>query len=79
MTQFELNPKNLIKMTIAVICVIGTIILISFAGSAFEGVDAEEIVIIQDPIDGELHVYTTPGLKYQNFGTATRYQKSSQF
>ncbi|MDA2936129.1 SPFH domain-containing protein [Patescibacteria group bacterium AH-259-L05] len=48
-------------------------------GRVFEGVDAEEIVVIQDPIDGELHWYTDPGLKFQKFGRVTRYRKSSQF
>jgi regulator of protease activity HflC (stomatin/prohibitin superfamily) len=31
-------------------------------------VPADRIYVVKDPIDGELHVYTTPGIKNQNFG-----------
>lgn len=55
------------------------IFCISMAGRFGEDVDAGEIVVIQDPIDGELHIYTEPGWVNQNFGTATHYKKSFQF
>lgn len=55
------------------------VILILFAltaGKLFEHVDADEIVVIQSPISGTLTWYTTPGLKWQGWGTVTRYRKS---
>lgn len=55
------------------------ILLVSFSGKLFEEVGAGEIVVIQDPIDGELHIYTSQGLKPQYFGTVTHYKKSFQF
>lgn len=55
------------------------IFCISMAGRFGEDVDAGEIVVIQDPIDGELHFYTEPGWVNQNFGIATHYKKSFQF
>jgi hypothetical protein len=45
----------------------------------FENVAAGEIVVMQDPVDGELHVWKTPGLQWQNFGKTTHYERSKQF
>jgi hypothetical protein len=42
-------------------------------------VGADEIVIKQDLIGGQLHVWDTPGVHWQNFGTITRYKRSAQF
>lgn len=47
--------------------------------SAFEFVEADQICIIQDPVDGELHLYVEPGLYWQNFGTVTKYEKEFQY
>lgn len=47
--------------------------------NVWENVDATEIVVIQDPIDGELHVYTEPGTKWQLFGKITRYPRRAQY
>lgn len=49
------------------------------AGKLWEDVDAGEIVVIQDPVDGELHVYKSSGLRWQGWGKATHYKKSNQF
>lgn len=62
--------------------VLGIILLVflfAFSGGAYEQNDAGEIVIIQDPFDGELHVYTQPGYQPQFWGKATHYKKSNQF
>lgn len=48
-------------------------------GKLWEDVDAGEIVVIQDPIDGELHVYKAPGMVWQGWGKVTHYKKSGQF
>lgn len=48
-------------------------------GSIWEDVGAGEIVVVQDPIDGELHVYTQPGMVSQSLGKATHYKKSFQY
>jgi hypothetical protein len=47
--------------------------------SIVEQVEADELVIMQDPLDGELHFWTQPGLYLQAFGRVTTYRKSSQF
>jgi regulator of protease activity HflC (stomatin/prohibitin superfamily) len=51
------------------------LLAVFFSGNLFESVDANEIVVIQDPIDGELHWYTTAGIKWQGFGQVTTYHK----
>lgn len=55
------------------------IMVFTFAGRSFEDIDAGEIVVIQDPIDGELHVYKTSGIVWQGGGKATHYKKSNTF
>lgn len=67
------------KVITGVIGAILVAVLLIFSGKIFENVGADEIVVIQDPIDGELHWYTTPGIKYQNFGKSTHYPKSFQY
>lgn len=46
--------------------------------SLFEDVPADEIVVNQVPVSGELQFWVNPGLKAQMFGSTTQYQKSVQ-
>jgi regulator of protease activity HflC (stomatin/prohibitin superfamily) len=41
-----------------------------------ETVDSDEIMVLQDPFDGELHVYSSAGMYWQGFGKVTKYKKS---
>jgi hypothetical protein len=41
-------------------------------------VGADEVCVKQDLIGGQLHVWDTPGVHWQNFGTVTRYKRSAQ-
>lgn len=52
-----------------------TFVVVIQMGRVVENVGAGEIVVIQDAFDGELHWYTTPGVKPQMFGSVTTYQK----
>ena len=55
-------------------------IILYAANKTVINVDADEIVVTQDPLDGELHVHTTAGLKNQNFGNVVGiYPKWDQF
>lgn len=65
------------KVVISAIGAIVVIVLLIFSGKVFESVDANEIVVIQDPFDGELHWYSTQGIKWQLLGKVVRYQKRS--
>lgn len=76
--------KQVKKIIIGIVSVIILIFLATYAGKLMEDVQANEIVVIQDPIDGELHVYIGGtveggGLVAQNFGKATHYKKSFQY
>lgn len=48
-------------------------------GSIVENVDADEILVIQDRIDGDLHWYIDAGLKWQLFGKPTKYPKRDKY
>ena len=63
------------KMLAVGLSVFALIVVVSLSGMIIENVDAKEIVVIQDPIDGEFHWYTTAGIKLQGFGTVTSYPK----
>lgn len=71
-----MNPK---KIIIAAVSAILLIIGVSMIGRLWENVDAGEVVVIQDPWDGELHVFKNPGVVWQGLGKATHYKKSNQF
>lgn len=58
-----------------VVLVVGLIVV----GNMVTTVNADEIVVKQDIIGGQLHVWDTPGVHWQNFGTITRYKRSAQF
>ena len=59
--------------------VLALFLLLFSATSIVENVDSGEIVVIQDVWDGDLHVYTEPGVVFQGFGTVTTYHHSNQF
>jgi regulator of protease activity HflC (stomatin/prohibitin superfamily) len=70
------NPKRVFILGILVVLAI-----IAFFASfqIVENNNADEIMVIQSPISGELSWYTTAGWKPQWFGKVTVYQKRSQF
>lgn len=65
------------KITTIALVVLALILVRVAAAMIFEGVNADEILVVQDPFDGELHWYTTAGLKWQGFGKVTHYKKRS--
>ena len=67
------------RIVISAVAFIVVIILLIFSSKVFESVDANEIVVIQDPFDGELHWYAAQGIKWQGLGKVTRYQKRSVY
>ena len=76
----KIEDTSLIKLilkigAVVVIVIVGLILVLNTATT----VGADEIVIKQDVIGGDLHVWNTPGVHWQNFGTITRYKRSAQF
>lgn len=67
-----LSPRRtIVGISLAVVAVLVLVV----SGRLVHEVGADEIVVIQSPIDGRLDWYTTPGLKWQGFGTVTTYLK----
>ena len=48
------------------------------AGSVFENLEAENVMVIQAPFSGKLTWYVTPGWKWQWFGSITKYKKRDE-
>lgn len=71
----EENGRSLGRMILSVGGVILLVVSLTLAGKVFENVDADEIVVVQDWGDGELHWHVTPGIKWQGFGKVSTYQK----
>lgn len=53
------------------------IVIFTLSGNIVESVDADEIVVIQSPLEGRLDWYTNAGIYPQWFGKVTAYKKRS--
>ena len=71
-----MNTRKIILGSLAMFC-LTLLFVMSFR--LVENVDAGENVVIQDPYDGEIHVYKSPGIVWQGLGKVTHYKKSNQF
>jgi len=60
-----------------VLVVVLLFVFMLLLGTVFENVDADEIMVVQHPTNGELTWYTTPGIQWQGFGKVTIYRKMS--
>ena len=69
------------RMGIFGLVIVGVLLVagVFAAGQLVENVDAREIMVLQDPIDGELHVFITSGLKPQLFGKVTKYPRRQEY
>lgn len=73
--EFEANKGKIIKIGSVIL---GLIFFLIFITKMFETVGVSEIVVVQYP-NGTLEVYNSPGIKFQGFGSLTRYKKSFQY
>lgn len=71
-----MGVKKTLALVVAGVMLLAVIVL---SGKVVENVNANEIVVIQDPIDGELHWYTSAGIKWQGFGRVTAYPKRAVY
>lgn len=53
---------------------VAIVLIIAFAGKLIETLDAGEVMVIQH-VGGELECHTTPGPKWQGFGTVQKYPR----
>jgi regulator of protease activity HflC (stomatin/prohibitin superfamily) len=65
----------IVKLVLGVFGLVMGTVMISYMLTT---VSADEIVVKQDMVGGTLHVWDTPGVHWQNFGTITRYKRSAQ-
>ena len=63
----------------SVVGVVGCLGLIAVCCGTITTVNAEEIVIKQNAIDGKLNFWTQPGVYNRAFGRTTHYKKSTQY
>jgi hypothetical protein len=69
--------KKFIK--IGAIVLVSLILIITFTSNTFITVHADEIVVKQNAIDGDLQLWLKAGLQNKMFGKTTEYKKSSQY
>jgi len=62
-----------------VAAVIGLIAVPVVLSNLWTNLDAHEIMVIQAPVSGALHVYTDSGWKWQGFGKVTKYPRRAQY
>lgn len=67
------------KLLITASSVLAGIVFLITSFNSIINVDAKEIVVVQQPISGDLNVYTEPGWQWQAFGKVTAYPRRAQF
>ena len=61
------------------VLIVAIFVLSGTSKSLWEHLDAQHVMIVQSPVSGKLTLYVTPGIKWQGFGTVTKYPKRSQY
>jgi hypothetical protein len=74
-----INLENINVSKKLILAVVLGVFTLAFAGQFYENVDAHELMVLQDPVDGDLHIYTTPGWKPQWFGKVTKYPLRAEY
>lgn len=72
----RLSPARVFLLMAAVVVVVAAV---AFSGMLVESLNADQIMVVQSPVQGTLTWYTTPGWKWQGFGKITKFQKREQF
>jgi hypothetical protein len=76
----EFEREKMVRKGLGGIALIAMLLIGSCAMvGVVESVDAGEIMVIQDAMDGELHFYTSPGIKAQWWGRVTNYKKRATY
>jgi hypothetical protein len=71
-----MNGKSIITLALSGVALVA---LLVFTPQLIESLDNSKVMVIQNPITGELTWHDTGGIKWQGFGTVTKYPKQSQF
>lgn len=67
-----MNPQRLLIVGGAIV---SFLFILIFGGKIWQDVDADQIIVVQSPLSGKLTWHTTPGVKWQGFGSVTAYDK----
>lgn len=67
------------KIVATIFTIVGLVLCIAFSSQFVENVDSGEIMVVQSPISGKLTWHREAGLKWQGWGTVTKYKKLEQF
>lgn len=68
-----------LRIVAIVVSIVIALVLIIGVNTAWVNVKANEIVVIQAPVSGELTVATEPGWKWRGMGTTTAYPRRGHF
>ena len=79
MDRFDDSRGHMVRNGIGIFVAVCLVFTVLASSKIWENVDAEYIMILQDPIDGEIHCFTDPGIKVQGFGKITYYPKRDYF
>lgn len=71
--------NNVFKTVTAIVAGVVVLIMILSIGTLVENVPADEFVVIQSPVSGNLKWYFEPGIKWQGWGKVTNYKRSAQY
>lgn len=66
------------RLIVAGVAGVGLVATLIAAPMMFENLDASQIMVVQSPVSGDLTVYTDPGLRWQGFGTVTKYPRRNE-
>ncbi len=67
------------RITIIALSVVVLALIPYFITNLTEDLQANHVMVVQSPVSGDLTVYTDPGLKWQGFGTVTKYPRRATY
>lgn len=76
LTRAQVSMVRLVKVLVVAF---GLALGLVAVFAVFEHLDAKDIMVVQAPLTGKLSVHTDPGVKWQGFGTVTKYRRRSQY
>ena len=63
----------------SILAVLAVLVSVFVSFNMFELQDASEYMVIQNPITGNVAVYTDPGIHFQNFGSVTKFPRRNEY
>ncbi len=69
----------MMRKILAGVVLLVVLMLLPLLGKFVENVGASEIIVVQAPWSGKMTWYTSPGTKWQGFGTVTVYKRRGEY